>query len=47
MPDAGHVPFDDGWCLDRVLISFFQRGSAEGLDVSGVESLTPPPFELR
>lgn len=49
VPGAGHLPFDlsDPQCIDRVMLAFLERGSVDGLDLSCIDALEPPPFELR
>jgi len=46
--DGGHVP--DGLehveCLDAISLSFLDRGSADGLDLSCVPTMTAPPFAV-
>ena len=46
IPAMTHLPVGlaNMACLDRIMDAFFAKGSAEGLDVSCIETMTPPPF---
>jgi pimeloyl-ACP methyl ester carboxylesterase len=46
IPEAGHGVdgLDDAGCVDRIIIDFMDKGSAEDLDTSCVERMAPPPF---
>ena len=46
IPEAAHGPegLSDPGCIDRIAIEFLDKGDAKNLDVSCVESMSPPPF---
>lgn len=46
---GGHLPdgLGNAACLDGIILGFIDRGTADGLDTSCVETMTPPPFALR
>lgn len=44
VPGAGHVPDND--CVGQVRDHLFAKGSLEGLDLSCVAAMRPPPFKL-
>ena len=46
VPRSGHLPdgLDDLGCWDRVVLSFLDRGTAEGVDVSCLARLKPKAF---
>jgi pimeloyl-ACP methyl ester carboxylesterase len=46
IPPMAHLPvgLTNMVCLDRIADAFFARGSADGLDISCVMSMAPPPF---
>jgi len=46
IPAMTHLPVGlaNMVCLDRIMDAFFAKGSAEGLDISCIETMTPPPF---
>ncbi len=48
VPLSAHLPdgLDDLGCWDRVVLSFLDRGTAEGLDVSCLARLKPKPFVI-
>jgi len=46
---GGHLPTDmsGGRCMDRMILSFLDRGSSEDLDTSCMKEMIPPPFALQ
>lgn len=48
VPHMAHQPdgLSEPACLDRVILDFLQRGSADGLDVSCLDRMLPPAFQL-
>ncbi|HJZ80083.1 MAG TPA: alpha/beta hydrolase, partial [Pyrinomonadaceae bacterium] len=46
VPQAGHGVFGltDPGCVDRIVITFLEKGDVKDLDVSCIERMTPPPF---
>ncbi len=48
VPLSAHLEngLDDVACWDRVVLSFLDRGTAEGLDVSCLARLKPAPFQV-
>jgi pimeloyl-ACP methyl ester carboxylesterase len=51
IPSLGHGPFDlDAWqngdCVDRLAVAFYQAASPGALDTGCVERMVPPPFVI-
>ncbi|MFQ5527474.1 MAG: alpha/beta hydrolase [Thermoanaerobaculia bacterium] len=48
VPHAGHLPWDASnvGCVDRILLDFLERASADGLDLGCLQELEPAPFGL-
>jgi pimeloyl-ACP methyl ester carboxylesterase len=46
VPQAGHGVdgLTDPGCVDRLITEFIEKGDAQGLDISCVERMAPPPF---
>jgi hypothetical protein len=46
VPQAGHGVdgLTDPGCVDRLIMEFIEKGDAQGLDISCVERMSPPPF---
>ena len=49
IPEAGHGVdgLSDGGCVDRIIIDFMDKGSANDLDTSCVDRMAPPPFVTK
>ncbi len=49
VPHMGHGPsgMQNARCLDDILGQFVDQGTPEGLDISCVETIRPPPFRLQ
>ncbi len=47
IPAMTHLPVGlaNMTCLDRIIDRFFAKGSAEGLDTSCIQTMTPPPVK--
>ena len=47
--EAGHGVdgLSDGGCIDRIIIDFMDKGSANDLDTSCVDRMAPPPFVTK
>ena len=49
IPEAGHGVdgLSDAGCIDRIIIDFMDKGSANDLDTSCVDRMAPPPFVTK
>jgi pimeloyl-ACP methyl ester carboxylesterase len=49
IPEAGHGVdgLSDAGCIDRIIIDFMDKGSANDLDISCVGNMSPPPFVTK
>jgi pimeloyl-ACP methyl ester carboxylesterase len=47
--DLGHVPtgLSNMECYDQITLEFYERAAAEGLDLSCIKQMEPPPFLLE